>query len=426
MRQAVLPLAFLAVALPSLAQETKQTLQDELFDEKAFQEIRLEIHPEDFRKLQNNFRDNTYYPANLLWEKQYLENVGIRSKGRTSRRPNKPGLRVDINRYEDQEFIGFKSFLLDNNIQDLSLIKERLAMALYQKMGLPAPRETHGRLYVNDAYVGVYTITESTDKKFLKRWLGEDEGFLYEWEFLEGYRMQYLGDNPGLYSPSPFKPETNELNPNAAPLEKMIRAINQAADADFPKAVGEFLDLKKFLTGLAVESYLAEFDGFLSDYGINNTYFYRFNGKNLGMFIAKDRDNTFTNITHPMFANANANVLVKRCLANAELREFLFSEVMRAASLTGGADGWMDKEIVRLADLLRPHVYADTNKECIETPCTLERANADFENQVAYMRELVAQRREIVLTELKALGYTPLPEPATPEPVANAVGMPIK
>jgi len=86
----------------------------------------------------------------------------------------------------------------------------------------------------------------------------------------------------------------------------------------------------------------------------------------------------------------------------------------------------MDKEIVRLADLLRPHVYADTNKECIETPCTLERANADFENQVAYMRELVAQRREIVLTELKALGYTPLPEPATPEPVANAVGMPIK
>ena len=426
MRPVVLPLAVFAATLPSLAQETIQALQDQLFDEKAFQEIRLEIHPSDFKKLQDNFRDNTYYPANLLWKKQYLENVGIRSKGRTSRRPNKPGLRVDINRYEDQEFIGFKSFLLDNNIQDLSLVKERLAMLLYQKMGLPAPRQTHGRLYVNDAYVGVYSIGESTDKKFLKRSLNEDEGYLYEWEFLDGYRMQYLGDNPDLYSPSPFKPETNELNPDAAPIEKMIRAINQSSDADFPKAVGEYLDLKKFLTSLAVESYLAEFDGFLSDYGVNNTFFYRFKGKNLGMFIPKDRDNTFTNITHPMFANANANVLVKRCLANAELREFLFSEVMRAASITGGLDGWMDKELVRLADLLRPHVYADPNKECIESSCNQEKANADFEKQVAYMRELLAKRKEIVLTELKALGYAPPAETATPEPVAVAAGVPIR
>ncbi|MCC6537069.1 MAG: CotH kinase family protein, partial [Bryobacterales bacterium] len=194
MRLAVLPLAlWLCLERPSPAQETNQTLQEQFFDETAFQEIRLEIHPDDFKKLQDNYLDNTYYPANLLWKSQYLENVGIRSKGRTSRRPNKPGLRVDINRFEDQEFIGFKSFLLDNNIQDLSLIKERLAMLLYKQMGLPAPRETHGRLYVNDVYIGVYALTESTDKKFLKRWLDEDEGYLYEWEFRDGYRFEYLG-----------------------------------------------------------------------------------------------------------------------------------------------------------------------------------------------------------------------------------------
>lgn len=403
-------LSLLFTASPARAQDTA-ALQAEFFDEKALQEIRIEIHPSDLKKLQDNYLDNTYYPANLLWRGNFVENIGIRSKGRTSRRPNKPGLRVDINRYEDQEFLGLKSFLLDNSIQDLSLIKERLAMLLYNRMGLPAPRETHARLYVNDAYVGVYGLVESTDKKFLKRSLNEDEGYLYEWEFVEGYRMQYLGDNPDLYSPLPFKPETHELNPNAEPIEKMIRAINQSSDSEFASATGEYLDLKKFLTALAVESYLAEFDGFLSQYGVNNTYFYRFKGQKLGMFLPKDRDNTFNEIGQRMFRYANDNVLVRRCLENAELRNFLFSEIMRAAAIVGGEGGWMDSEIVRLANLLREAVYSDPNKECIETPCTLEETNADFEKQVAYLRDLVKRRREVVLAELNTLGYVPPPDP---------------
>ena len=43
---------------------------------------------------------------------------------------------MDINRFENQEFVGLKSFLLDNNIQDLSALKERLAMMLYRRMAM--------------------------------------------------------------------------------------------------------------------------------------------------------------------------------------------------------------------------------------------------------------------------------------------------
>jgi hypothetical protein len=398
----------------AFAQQAPRTPQDEFFDENAIQDLRIEIHPSDLKKLQDNYLDNTYYPANLLWRNIFIENIGIRSKGRTSRRPNKPGLRVDINRFEDQEFVGLKSFLLDNNIQDLSLVKERLAMMLYRRMGLPAPRETHGRLFVNDQLIGVYTVTESTDKNFLKRWFDEDGGYLYEWVFRDGYKMQYLGDNPDLYSPLPFKPETHELDPDNAPIEKMIRTVNQATDGEFVKAVGEYLDLKKFLTALAVESYLAEFDGFLSESGVNNIYFYRFKGKNLGMFLPKDKDNTFTEITWPMFRYAKDNVLVRRCLAIPELRDFLFAEVIRASTIAGGVDGWMDTELVRLSDQLREVVYADPNKECIETPCSQEQANKDFEKQIAYMRDLLKRRPELALAELKEMGYVPPPIPVEP------------
>ena len=74
----------------------------------------------------------------------------------------------------------------------------------------------------------------------------------------------------------------------------------------------------------------------------------------------------------------------------------------------------MDKEIVKLSNQLREFIYADPNKECIENPCTLERSNADFEKQIAYMRELLRRRPAIVLAELKALGYVPPPPPTEP------------
>ncbi len=69
-------------------QEAPKTPQDEFFEENSFQDIRLEIHPSDWKRLQDNYLDNTYYPANLLWRGTFIENIGIRSKGRTSRRPN--------------------------------------------------------------------------------------------------------------------------------------------------------------------------------------------------------------------------------------------------------------------------------------------------------------------------------------------------
>ena len=45
------------------------------------------------------FQANTYYPADLTLNGQTVRNIGIRSRGRGSRSSNKPGLRVDFDRY---------------------------------------------------------------------------------------------------------------------------------------------------------------------------------------------------------------------------------------------------------------------------------------------------------------------------------------
>lgn len=156
---------------------------DAFFDDGALQEIRLAINSRDWETLKSNYLDNTYYPTDFRWRDQVVRNVGIRSRGIGSRSGIKPGLRIDFDRYTSNEkFLGLKSFVLRNNTQDASNMHERISMLLFKRLNLPAPREAHTRLYVNDAYAGLFTIVESIDKSFLNRTFGEDTGYLYKYD----------------------------------------------------------------------------------------------------------------------------------------------------------------------------------------------------------------------------------------------------
>ena len=63
----------------------------------------------------------------------------------------------------------------------------------------PASREAHTRLFINGTYAGVYTIVEAVDKDFLKRTLGENDGYLYKYDYpgeAKPYYFEDRGSNP--------------------------------------------------------------------------------------------------------------------------------------------------------------------------------------------------------------------------------------
>jgi len=172
----------LASAVPASAQSS-----DDFFNPDVLQRIDLWLNSDDWAKLKANFQENTYYPAQLSWNGITVENVGIRSRGLGSRRGTKPGLRVDMDRYSTgQQFLGLKSFVLDNLSQDPSGIRETVAMRFFTRLGIPAPRETFCRLYVRGVYVGLYGLVESVDKTMMGRVFGEingniqNDGYLFE------------------------------------------------------------------------------------------------------------------------------------------------------------------------------------------------------------------------------------------------------
>ena len=185
----------------------------DLFDDGQLHTIALTVHPRDWEELRANFMLNTYYPADLEWRGVRIENIGIRSRGTGSRSGVKPGLRVDFDRYTSgQRFLGLKSFVLRNNTQDMSNLHERLSMLIFRRLGEPAPRETHTKMFVNGEYAGLFTIVESVDKVFLARTFGEDSGDLYKYDYPRDgtpYYFEDRGSDAASYVPLPFKPETN-------------------------------------------------------------------------------------------------------------------------------------------------------------------------------------------------------------------------
>src|SRR5829696_10109675 len=133
-------LALLIVTTVSTAAPLAAQTTDDLFDPEAIQEIRLSINRSDLEQLQETYLENTFYAATLQWRDARLRNVGIRSRGARSRSSSKPGLQIEFDYYVSaQRFLGLRTLVLDNLWQDPTMIRERLAMSFFTRMGQAAP-----------------------------------------------------------------------------------------------------------------------------------------------------------------------------------------------------------------------------------------------------------------------------------------------
>jgi spore coat protein H len=384
---------------------------DPFFDDTVVHEIRLAINSRDWQSLQDHYLDNTYYPADFRWRDQTVRNIGIRSRGTGSRSGVKPGLRVDFNRYvTDQEFLGLKSFILRNQTQDASNLHERLSMLLFKRMGLPASREAPAKLFINNAYAGLYTIVESVDKTFLQETFNENDGYLYKYEYPSDaapYYFEDRGSDPATYVPLPFKPETHETDPRPEFIVQLVQTINQTSDAVFRTAISEYLDLTKFIRHVAVENFLVDNDGFVGDWGMNNFYFYQFQNKNLFTFIAWDKSEAFKsgfdyNIFHNVVGvpDPQKNRLLARALALPDIYTAYLDTLLECVASAGetlpdapDGPGWLEREVQREYQQIRDAAIADPQKAF---------TNDEFEKAIADLGTFARHRGESVTQQVGA------------------------
>ncbi|HUP38510.1 MAG TPA: CotH kinase family protein [Vicinamibacterales bacterium] len=366
---------------------------DEFFDSRTLHEIRLSIHSADLRRLREHYLEDIYVPADFEWRGVRLRNVAVRVRGLATRSATKPGLRIDFNRYvTEQAFLGMGALVLDNALKDPSFLRERTSMALIKRMGQPAPRESFGRVYINGVYEGLYAFVEVVDSVFLARELGDGLGYLFEHKYLNGFYGEFLGDDYAAYRVR-FEPQTHRLESDYtlyAPIRQLFFEANQDVDVVWRERVSWFLDVNQVMTHVAIETFLAEGDGFLGGSGMANFYLHRPVASNVHRLIAWDRDTTFQDVESPIFARAADNVLINRLLQFRDLRA-LYLDVLEQCARVAAEDRWLETEIYQMHQVIRDAALTDTAKRG---------SNEDYELAVAHLMSFAQRRSAFVLNEV--------------------------
>lgn len=375
---------------------------DELFDPHRLHEIRLWINSRDLADLRTHFDQNTFYPADLHWGALRVRNVGVRSRGLGSRNPIKLGLLIDVDHYTaGQQFLGLTSLVLDNMWQDPSMLREFLAMSFFGHLGQPAPREAFTRLFINDEYQGLYGVVEDIDAAFVARATGDDPvGTLFEYHWRMPFFGEDLGD-PAAYEPL-FEQRTHVDDPAPVlwgPIHDLWKAVNDPDDGVWRSRVEELLDLNQMVTQLAIETYLAENDGLAGYAGLDNFYLYREPGGRRHRVFPWDKDSAFLQFDFALLQGVDANRLLRRTLAEPDLRALFLDVLTRCASLDRES-AWLATRIEEMAPLVAPAVADDPLK-----PVSNEAVGA----AVDHLRDFAARRWQFVLEQAASLrsGVTP-------------------
>jgi spore coat protein CotH len=381
-------LLLLGVGSPSA-----QTTSD-LFDDNVLHTLHLAIHSRDWERLRSNYLENDYYPADLTWNGIRVTNVGVRSRGYGTRSPVKPGLELEFDRYSTRgQFLGLRALVLDNLLQDTSMIRERVAMAFLRRFGVPASREAFAKLFVNGQYAGLYAMVEEVDTVFAQRTLGDAHGALFEYRWLRPYYGEYLGDDLDLYRPL-FEPRAREHDSVFAlydPVRELFRAINETPAESFRDAVGTRLDLEATLRLVAADVLLGEADGILGFAGMNNFYLHRHSTTHRHQLLPWDKDYALVQWDYPIMAGVAENVLIRRALEDPDLRSRYAGLLVEAVESATDAD-WLEREAQRAYAQIREAALADWLK-----PYT----NEEFEENVDALMNLVRRRPAFVIHEVQ-------------------------
>lgn len=379
----------IAVAMDIAPQQTTA----ELFDDAVLHNVQLFINSRDLTILRQRFGENIYMPADIVIDGTRVRNVAVRVRGTASRNPTKMGLRVDFNFYTPgQRFRGLESIVLDNLYQDPSNIREMLAMNVFRRMGEPAPREAFCRMAINNQYQGLYGLVEEIVPDFAAGVTGEADGYLFEYHNSFLYRGEDLGPGFDLYKML-FEPRSHELETDEqlyGPIRDLFHDMNEPDDAVWLERVTPRLDLPQFMRSVGIEAALAEKDGVLGFFGMNNFYLYRPAVTGQQRIFVWDRDFAMSFLDLSVVRGLADYPIFGRAFANAELRTAYLDAAENVARMIADND-WLASEIDRLAALIDTATREDTRK-----PFT----NEFFDQEIAFLREFARFRPAFLMDEI--------------------------
>ena len=338
----------------------------------------------------------TWFGATVTVDGETHADVGVRKKGFLgSQSDTKPALKLRYDKYVDSQSLGgaMERMTLNNSVQDPSLVNTCLSYRVFAAAGNPAPRCNFATVSVNGKDLGLYVHVEEIKAPFLSRHFASAEGNLYE-----GTVSDFTPVHRGT-----IEKKTNTDAADWSDIDAAVAALQDPSDAGL-KALGEIVDLDRFLSFWATEVLVGHWDGYAGDR--NNYHFYRVpDGPFVfipwgtdGTFHLKDDPNPFDNISNPPPSVLALTAIPNRLYNDGDWRIRYAARLKEILSTV-----WDEEELLAVVDEMAAIVQQHA------LPSAREAAAADTER----VRKFILKRRGEILADL-----TPEP-PDWPEPEAS-------
>jgi hypothetical protein len=231
-------------------------------------------------------------------DKLSYPDVAIRLKGAAGSFrgfDDKPALTLNMTKFVENKkrrFHDLDKWHLNNSVQDGTYLHELICSELFREAGVPTPRATHARVWINGRDWGMYVLKAGFDKTFLKRHFVNADGSLYDGGFL-----QDIGNDL----------EKDEGDPNdRSDLLALRAACSEPNPAKRWERVEECLDVEAFFSFMAVELMTCHWDGYVRN---RNNYRLYFDPKtHKAYFLPHGMDQMFGDTGTPVFNNSGATV----------------------------------------------------------------------------------------------------------------------
>lgn len=250
----------------------------------------------------DNVFDPSWVPCEVVHAGIHWAKVGFRVKGNSSLMSTvasgikKYSFKLDFDELEDahpevadQRFRGFKQLNLNNNFEDQSQMRERVAGDLFRAFGVPSARSAFYELYLDagggPVYLGLYTVVEEVDDTVIETQFASKKGNLYK---PEGNAASFAA---GSFDKSQLFKKSNEDAADFTDIQALYDALHsplRTTDAAAWRAGLEaVLNVDLFLKWLAANTVLQNWD----TYGKMSHNFYLYHDPTTGRFVWIPWDN---------------------------------------------------------------------------------------------------------------------------------------
>jgi spore coat protein H len=360
-------LSIFLLSLPLFAKSQTEPGADIFATNAPVLRIKIEMSRSAVNSLNNDSRK--YVPATIREGELVLTNVGVHLKGAAgSSRPlgDKPALTLSFGRFNpNQRFHGLRKIHLNNSVQDPSYSTENICSALFDQAGVPAPRATNARVWLNGRDLGFYVLVEGYTKEFLARYFKDTRGNLYDGGFLKD-----INDT--------LEKGQGDENNDQADLRKLSAAAQEQDPAKRWKRLQELLDVDRFVNFMALDILLWDWDGYIMK--SNNYRVYHDPASGKMVFIPHGMDQMFWEpqgpIFQPSFGGLVARAVVDTPEGNRLYRQRLrklFEEIYKLDAITNRFDQLHARNKPAVAEIGRQYLN-------------------EYESAVAEVRERIIQR----------------------------------